>query len=83
MARIYPQSLEDFREAVVANCNPQTHMAITDLATYVYVVPIVTSQHRHYIILQDVDEETIVKALEWLRKQGFRIIRGRVELQPA
>ena len=83
MARIYPSSFEDFREAVVANCNPTTHMIVTDNATYIYVVPIVTSQHRHYIILQDVDEETIQKALEWLRKQGFRIIRGRVELQPA
>jgi len=83
MARIYPYSLDDFRDAVLANCNPSTHMVVTDGATYVYVVPIVTSQHRHYIILQDVDEETVQKALEWLRRQGFKIIRGRVELQPA
>ena len=83
MARIYPQTIDDFKEAVIANCNPATHMAVTDNATYVYLVPIVTSQHRHYIILLDVDEETVQKALEWLRRQGFKIIRGRVELQPA
>ena len=83
MARLYPAGLEDFKKTVLKNCNPATHMVYTDEATYIYVIPVVTSQHRHYIVLVDVDEVTIQKAIEWLRKQGFEVARGRVELQPA
>ena len=81
MARIYPRTLNDFYTAVQMNCTPQTHLAVTDRATYVILVPIVTSQHRHYIVLQDVTEEEVTKALEWLQAHGYKVIEGRVELQ--
>ena len=67
---------------VESNCKPDTHMAVTDNATYIVMVPIVTSQHRHYIILE-AEEETIQNLLSWLKKQGYKIARGRVEFKNA
>ena len=82
MAILYPESLEDFKQMVLANCQPTSHMAVSDSATYIVMVPIVTSQHRHYIVLE-AEEDTVKQLLDWLRSQGYRITRGRVEFKNA
>ena len=82
MAILYPESVEDFKQMVSANCQPTTHMAVTDGATYIVMVPVVTSQHRHYIVLE-AEEDKVKQVLDWLRAAGYRIVRGRVEFKTA
>lgn len=81
MAILYPESPEDFKAMVKANCKSDTHMAVTDGATYIVMVPVVTSQHRHYIVVEGFDEDVVKQLLDWLRSEGYRIVRGRVELK--
>ena len=52
MALIRVDNVDHFKTAVQLNCRPETHMAVTDNVATVIMVPIVTSQHRHYIILE-------------------------------
>ena len=80
MAILYPSEPDDFKTMVQANCTPESHMAVTDEATYVVMVPIVTSQHRHYIVYEGIEDE-VKPLVAWLRERGYKIARGRVELR--
>ena len=80
MAILRARSGEDFKQMVRANCKPKTHMAVTDNATYIVMVPVVTSQHRHYIILESVETE-VKPIVDWLRKSGYTVVEGEVEFK--
>ena len=80
VALFEPEGVEDLKHMVEANCSPSTHIVVTDNATEVWVVPVVTSHHRHYIHFVG-DEDSVKKAIEWLKSKSFRIVRGRVELR--
>lgn len=82
MAILYPETPDDFKQMVASNCQPTTHMAVTDHATYIIMVPVVTSQHRHYIVLE-AEEDVVKQVLGWLKTHGYRIARGRVEFKTA
>ena len=44
------------------------------------MVPVVTSQHRHYIRYMPDSEENLKKILEWLRSKGYSVVEGMIEL---
>ena len=54
--------------------SPDTHLIIVRFNTF-YFVPIVTSRHRHYIILR-VRRSEGTEVFRNLYKQGFTIIKG-------
>ena len=78
VARIFVKTLDDFKKVVKANAKTQTHMAIDEPQGYLILVPVVTSSHRHYIIL-DSDEETKEQAKKWLEQEGFEIVSGNID----
>jgi len=79
MALIRVYDVKDFWQAVQLNCRPETHMVVTDEVSIVMMVPIVTSQHRHYIMIKLDDEKKVSEVLKRLKEQGFRVIVGEVE----
>ena len=81
MALIKTHRLEDFKKLVSKNCTSTSHVAVTDYATYVVMTPTVTSHHRHYIHLEPGDESTIKDAVEWLKREGYDVIEGEVEVK--
>ena len=85
MAVFYPDSPDDMKRFVELNCNPSTHIVITDAdeADYIIVAPVVTSQHRHYVVVEpgSWDPEKVNTMVKWLRDKGYRIVHGRFELR--
>lgn len=57
---------------------PKAYVAVTDEATYVWLVPIVTSNHRHYVRLDIRDESTWREIKARLESKGFRIVHGHI-----
>ena len=53
---------------------PETHIIVVRFNTF-YFVPIVTSRHRHYIILRARRSEG-VDLFKSLAKQGFTLVKG-------
>jgi predicted glycosyltransferase len=82
VAVIRVHRFDEFRRLVARNCTLNSHIAITDNATYVVMTPVVTSQHRHYVCLE-ADEDSVKKAVEWLAREGFEVIEGEIELKQA
>jgi len=56
----------------------RAYTVVTDEATYVWLVPVVTSNHRHYVRLDIEDEAVWDEVKRKLRERGFTIIRGHV-----
>ncbi|RLE89807.1 MAG: hypothetical protein DRN04_15900 [Thermoprotei archaeon] len=54
--------------------SPDTHIIVVRFNTF-YFVPIVTSRHRHYIILKANRSEG-VDLFKNLAKQGFTLVKG-------
>ena len=54
--------------------SPDTHIIVVRFNTF-YFVPIVTSRHRHYIILKANRSEG-VNLFKNLAKQGFTLVKG-------
>ena len=54
--------------------SPDTHIIVVRFSTF-YFVPIVTSRHRHYIILKANRSEG-VDLFKNLAKQGFTLVKG-------
>jgi hypothetical protein len=79
MALIRVTAIEDFVRAADANATPTSHIVITDGITYVWLVPAVTSQHRHYIYYEGGEDE-VKKLLSILSSKGFKVVHGTVEL---
>ena len=78
MVVIHTTSLEDFLKAVEKNTNPRTHFVLLEEGGYLVLVPVVTSRHRHYIVL-DASGEEIEKARVLLEKRGYQVIVGSIE----
>jgi len=53
---------------------PDTHIIVVRFNTF-YFVPIVTSRHRHYVVLR-VRRNEGTEVFKNLYKQGFTIIKG-------
>lgn len=81
MALIRVEKFEDFAKLAEQNATASTHVLVTDGASYAWLVPIVTSQHRHYILLEAVSEEDVKRAIEWARGKNIKIVHGSVELR--
>jgi len=54
--------------------DPSTHIVVVRYNTF-YFTPIVTSRHRHYVILRTRREEG-KELFKMLVKQGFTLIKG-------
>lgn len=80
MAVLRVQSPEDFKKVLEMNCDIATHVIMTDEISYVAAVPVVTSAHRHYIILE-ADEEALTPLIEELRKRGYKVVKGKIEFR--
>ena len=80
MAVIKTSSKNDFIVAAQYNTNPGTHIMVTDEATFAWLVPIVTSQHRHYIYFEG-NEEDVQALVAWARENKYKVVRGKVELK--
>lgn len=57
---------------------PETHLIVVRYNTF-YFVPVVTSRHRHYIILKLRKSEG-VEVFKNLYKQGFIIVKGSLKI---
>ena len=77
MAVINVFSKEDFLEFVNA-LPPKAYVAVTDEVSYVWLVPIVTSNHRHYVRPEIKDESSWKEIRAKLESKGFRIVHSHV-----
>jgi len=77
MAVINVFSKDDF-ERLLKLLPARAYVAVTDEVSYVWLVPTVTSAHRHYVRLDIRDEETWKEIKAKLEAHGFKIIRGHV-----
>ena len=77
MAVISVFSKEDFLK-FVERLPPRAYTAVTDEMTYVWLVPVVTSNHRHYIRLDLKEDGTWKEIRIALEDKGIPIIKGHV-----
>jgi len=68
---------EDF-EKIVKSIPRHAYMAVTDKATYIWLVPKVTSRHRHYYVYSTRIEKEIDELLTMIKTLGITIIEGSV-----
>ena len=75
MALIRIYSSKDLQKLVDKKIiTPETHLVIVRFNTF-YFVPIVTSRHRHYVVLRARRSEG-VDLFKNLAKQGFTLVKG-------
>lgn len=82
MAVINVTEKEDFIRVIREDIPPKAYKAVTDELTYVWLVPKVTSRHRHYYRLDLKDEGEWEEIKKELIKAGIGIIRGHVSFPP-
>jgi len=75
MALIRIYSSKDLQKLVDKKIiTPETHLVIVRFNTF-YFVPIVTSRHRHYVVLRARRSEG-VDLFKSLAKMGFTLVKG-------
>ncbi len=77
MAVINVFSKEDFLE-FAGILPPKAYVVVTDEVSYVWLVPVVTSNHRHYVRLELKDDTTWREVKAKLESRGFKILHGHV-----
>jgi len=78
MCIITPFSINDFLE-LVERLPSKAYIVVTDEMSYVWLVPTVTTRHRHYVKLE-IREDDWKKLKPILESKGFKIVRGNVSL---
>jgi len=75
MALIRIYSSKDLQKLIDKKIvSPDTHIVVVRFNTF-YFTPVVTSRHRHYIILRARRSEG-VDLFKSLAKQGFTLVKG-------
>jgi len=80
MAVITLTTIDDFKK-VLKYVNSNSHLAITDSANTIWLVPLKSSRHRHYFIYKAPSEKQLREILQEIGKQGIEIIQGEVQVK--
>ena len=79
MAIIKVQELSDFENIINLIVQSRTkYLAVTDECSYLVLVPVVTSRHRHVYIFEGIEDQ-VSKLLSKVKTyQNFTVVKGQV-----
>ena len=77
MAIITLMTLEDFKK-ILRYVSPDSHLAVSDGVSYIWLVPMKSSKHRHYYFFKSPSANQVEEALKLLRNIGLEQIQGEV-----
>jgi len=82
MAIIRVNSIEDLKKVLteVIYGSRRAYICVTDEVAQLWLVPKVTSRHRHYYYLESTEED-VKKAVEEVKKYNIPIIHGTVGIK--